>query len=161
MLVLGGVLCLCLVASVAMGLRLQLSSAPTSKTFRPKTFETLIPARSQGELQPRCDSHAGWGRGRLTLPKVSGNVDQEPIIACPKTVVTSRLLPVIKPTQLVMGDFSNRYLDGDEAEKADDAIALIDRQLVPPALSEEPWAYELRWSSWLDGRLSRCTEYLR
>ena len=25
-----------------------------------------------------------------------------------------------------MGDFSNRYLDGDEAKKADDAIALID-----------------------------------
>ena len=127
MLALGGVLWLCLVAPVAFGSSFAVEQRTYVEDFQTKDFRDADTCSKPGELQPRCDSHAGWGRGRLTLPKVSGNVDRGTYNRMPQSrVVTSRLLPVIKPTQLVMGDFSNRYLDGDEAKKADDAIALID-----------------------------------
>ena len=97
------------------------------KTFRQKTFAMLKPARNRVNYSQAVTPMLAGAVVRLTLPKVSGNVDRGTYNRMPQSrVVTNRLLPVIKPTQLVMGDFSNRYLDGDDAKKADDAIALID-----------------------------------
>lgn len=98
-----------------------------AEDFETKDYRDDEACSKPSQLQLGCDAHAGWGRGRLTLPKVSGNVERGTYNRMPQSrVATDRLLPVVKPTQLVLGDFSNRYIDGAERKKADDAIALID-----------------------------------
>ena len=130
------------------------------KTFKQKIFAMLKPALNRVNYNQAVTLMPAGDVG--LPPKVSGNVDRGTYNRMPQSrVVTNRLLPVIKPTQLVMGDFSNRYLDGDDAKKADDAIALIDPGSSCHLHFLKNLGHTTGWSPRLDGRLSRCTQYIR
>jgi len=125
---LGGLSALMLWSVVGQAASFAVEQRTYVEDFQTKDKRDVDGCSKPSALKLGCDAHAGWGRGRLTLPKVSGNVDRGTYNRMPQSrVVTTRSLPVIKPTQLVMGDFSNRYVDDDdERKKADDAIVLMD-----------------------------------
>ena len=111
----------------ALGATFSVEQRTYVEDFETKDFRDDDVCTKPDALQLGCDAHSGWGRGQLTLPKVSGNVDRGTYNRMPQSrVVTTKSLPVVKPSQIVVGDFSNRYVDDDERKKADDAIVLMD-----------------------------------
>ena len=61
--------------------------------FKTKDKRDVDGCSKPSALKLGCDAHAGWGRGRLTLPKVSGNVDRGTYNRMPQSrIVTTRSL---------------------------------------------------------------------